>query len=69
MSFLSHNSSNHSHLQKKLHKKNSTLHSVTSGEHASMADQEKPRPFAPIQIDKDAPPPQSGFKSSIFGLS
>lgn len=69
MSFLSHNSSNHSHLQKKLHKKHSTLHSVTSGEHASVADLEKPRPFAPIQIDKDAPPPQTSFNTSIFKLS
>ena len=69
MSFLSHNSSNHSHLSKKLHKKNSTLHSVTSGEHAIARDPQKVSEFAPIQYDKDAPVPESKAKSSIFKLS
>lgn len=68
MSFLSHNSSSHSHLQKKLHKKHSTLHSVTSGEHAAVSDTQQPRPFAPIQFDKDAPLPKSSGTTSIFKL-
>ena len=69
MSFLSHNSSSHSHLQKKLHKKQSTLHSVTSGEHSVAADPQKPRAFAPIQFEGSTPAPRTASSSSIFKLS
>jgi hypothetical protein len=69
MSFLSHGSSNHNHLSRRISKKHNSLHTVTGTQHnEGAADPEKPRPFAPIQYDKDAPPPTTGFNSSIFKL-
>jgi hypothetical protein len=64
--FLSKKPGTHNHLERKIAKKHSTLHSVTSGEHkvASMSGE---RPFAPIHLDNSDPsslPP----KKSIFGL-
>jgi|GEM_PF-2889495 len=69
MSFLSHNSSNHNHLSRRIGKHDG-LHSVTSGKHHAEADPDPnhPRPFAPIKIDEDAPPPKTSFDNSIFKL-
>lgn len=68
MSFLSHNSSNHSHLSRKIGKKHNSLHTVTTTKHEEHAHGDQPRPFAPIQYDKDAPPPSTPFSNSIFKL-
>ncbi len=69
MSFLTHNSSNHNHLARRIGKKHNSLHTVTTTSKAEAASEpESPRPFAPIQYDKDAPPPQTSFSSSIFKL-
>lgn len=68
MSFLSHNSSNHSHLSRKIGKKHNSLHTVTATKHEEHATDEHARPFAPIQYDKDAPPPETPFSNSIFKL-
>lgn len=69
MSFLSHGSSNHNHLSRRISKKHNSLHTVTGTQHQETAsDTQKPRPFAPIQYDKDAPAPTSSFSSSIFKL-
>lgn len=69
MSFLSHGSSNHTHLSRRIGKKHNSLHTVTDSQHhEASSDTQKPRPFAPIQYDKDAPAPTSSFSSSIFKL-
>lgn len=68
MSFLSHGSSNHNHLSRKIGKKHNSLHTVTATKHEDGDHSEAPRPFAPIQYDKDAPPPATPFSNSIFKL-
>lgn len=68
MSFLSHGSSNHNHLSRKIGKKHNSLHTVTGVKHEEGVHAQTERPFAPIQYDKDAPPPTTSFSHSIFKL-
>ncbi len=64
--FLSKKPGTHNHLERKIAKKHTTLHSVTSGEH-KVASLSGERPFAPIQIDNSASASLPA-KKSIFGL-
>jgi hypothetical protein len=63
--FLSKKPGTHNHLERKIAKKHTTLHSVTSGEH-KIASPSGERPFAPIRLEGD--PSSLPPKKSIFGL-